>query len=290
MSIEAALAEFTAALKENTAAVRARARGSEADAGVIVMTAPVQSAPDPGGYIVPVLDPAEVSKTGAEVTIRHLEGLHRTFMRGRGRGADYFWRRVEKMRAAMEHLRAHSLYHLRDGTDRLKLYAYLICWTSGTGDFDFAFVDQRLQDGWTVAAICDEILEEHGGPEPERVAEGTHSDPPGPDIAIAPYYQAMLRHLSGWWDGEHTGVGTRIHHLGHVVACCAILIDAEFGNLLIDDRDAASPELKRLLAAFPAPRSGEEAYVDQVHMDLSEEWLDHGCFYVSADDQLQPTW
>jgi hypothetical protein len=190
----------------------------------------------------------------------------------------------------MEHLELDTLHNLQRSDDRLRFCAYLVCWISGAGEFAFDVVDRRLQDGWTVAAIRDSILEELGGPVWEKVVPAGHPLPPGPDVSIAPYYEAMLRHMSGWWEGERLCAGTRIHHLAHVVACCAIIIDAEDGKLLIDDRDTASRELGRLLAAFPAPRSKEDAYVDQAHMDLSELWLKNGSYYVSDEAQLYPVW
>jgi hypothetical protein len=52
------------------------------------------------------------------------------------------------------------------------------------------------------------------------------------------YVAASLRHLCDWLDGaEHSSdTSPPVHNLGHVMACCAILLDAqELGNL-IDDR------------------------------------------------------
>lgn len=55
-------------------------------------------------------------------------------------------------------------------------------------------------------------------------------------VAASVYYNAMLRHLFSWWDGENVAADSKVHHLGHVMACCAILLDAEAGNNLVDDR------------------------------------------------------
>ena len=50
------------------------------------------------------------------------------------------------------------------------------------------------------------------------------------------YIDAMKRHIAAWEDGEETAQDSLVHHLGHVIACAAILLDAqEVGNLL-DDR------------------------------------------------------
>lgn len=53
------------------------------------------------------------------------------------------------------------------------------------------------------------------------------------------YYAAARRHLAQWLDGEDFDPTSSVHHLGHAMACCAILLDAyEQGNL-VDDRPMA---------------------------------------------------
>jgi len=60
-------------------------------------------------------------------------------------------------------------------------------------------------------------------------------------VSSSVYYDAMFRHLLAWWDGENVASDSRIHHLAHVMACCAILIDAEVCFSLNDDRPVAGP-------------------------------------------------
>ena len=50
------------------------------------------------------------------------------------------------------------------------------------------------------------------------------------------YIDAAMRHLQAWLDGEEYAPDSRVHHLGHVMACCAIVLDAQEGGNLIDDR------------------------------------------------------
>lgn len=57
-------------------------------------------------------------------------------------------------------------------------------------------------------------------------------------VSAGIYYNAAFRHLASWWDGEREASDSGVHHLGHVMACCAILLDAEAGGQLIDDRPA----------------------------------------------------
>jgi len=50
------------------------------------------------------------------------------------------------------------------------------------------------------------------------------------------YVAAAMRHLLAWLDGEEVASDSKVHHLGHVMACCAILLDAQEGKNLEDDR------------------------------------------------------
>jgi hypothetical protein len=46
----------------------------------------------------------------------------------------------------------------------------------------------------------------------------------------------MGRHIDAWLSGEETDPVDGTHHLGNVMACCAILLDAQACGKLIDDR------------------------------------------------------
>ena len=50
------------------------------------------------------------------------------------------------------------------------------------------------------------------------------------------YYDAAMRHLMKWLDGQELDADSGVHHLGHVMACCAIILDAQASNRLSDDR------------------------------------------------------
>jgi hypothetical protein len=50
------------------------------------------------------------------------------------------------------------------------------------------------------------------------------------------YYNAAMRHLNQWFHGEDVARDSGVHHLGHAMACMAILIDAEIEDTLINDR------------------------------------------------------
>jgi hypothetical protein len=56
------------------------------------------------------------------------------------------------------------------------------------------------------------------------------------------FYDAMQRHLADWYNGEDYAHDSKIHHLGHIMASCAILLDAELHKNYNDDRDKRNPE------------------------------------------------
>lgn len=51
------------------------------------------------------------------------------------------------------------------------------------------------------------------------------------------FYDAMMRHLADWYNGEDHANDSKISHLGHIMASCAILLDSELHGNLNDDRD-----------------------------------------------------
>ena len=55
-------------------------------------------------------------------------------------------------------------------------------------------------------------------------------------IALMEYISAAQRHLLDFTDGETEASDSLCHHLGHTMACCAIMLDAIERNNMIDDR------------------------------------------------------
>jgi hypothetical protein len=57
-------------------------------------------------------------------------------------------------------------------------------------------------------------------------------------VSASIYFDAMQRHLWDWWDGRDFSNDTNppVHHLGHVMACAAIVLDAASVGKLNDDR------------------------------------------------------
>lgn len=72
------------------------------------------------------------------------------------------------------------------------------------------------------------------------------------DVPASVYISAALRHLLAWADGEETAADSGAHHLGHAMACMAILVDAQATKCLIDDRHKS-----RMVAALLAQNTKE---------------------------------
>jgi hypothetical protein len=50
------------------------------------------------------------------------------------------------------------------------------------------------------------------------------------------YVDACMRHVLAWLCGETCAPDSGVHHLGHAIACLAILLDAQACGTLHDDR------------------------------------------------------
>jgi len=50
------------------------------------------------------------------------------------------------------------------------------------------------------------------------------------------FYDAMMRHLLDWFNGENYAHDSKVHHLAHVMASCAIILDSDLHDSLNDDR------------------------------------------------------
>ena len=60
-------------------------------------------------------------------------------------------------------------------------------------------------------------------------------------VTASIFYDAMMRHLTSWYNGEDYAPDGSVHHLAHVMASCAIVLDAELHAKFNDDRDTRMP-------------------------------------------------
>lgn len=63
-------------------------------------------------------------------------------------------------------------------------------------------------------------------------------------VSASVYVSAAKRHLDAYWDGQDESDDAKVHHLGHVMACCAIMLDAMNVGKLNDDRPPKGPAAK----------------------------------------------
>lgn len=54
---------------------------------------------------------------------------------------------------------------------------------------------------------------------------------------VSVFYDAMNRHLQDWYTGEDFAKDSGIHHLAHLMADCAIMLDARNHPMMVDDRE-----------------------------------------------------
>lgn len=55
-------------------------------------------------------------------------------------------------------------------------------------------------------------------------------------VSARVYYDAAMRHLMAWWDGEKVDPKSGVDHRAHAMACLSIILDAEECGRLADDR------------------------------------------------------
>lgn len=81
-------------------------------------------------------------------------------------------------------------------------------------------------------------------------------------VRASVYYDAIMRHMFAWWEGEDIDPESGIHHTVKAMACLAILRDAERNGKLNDDRPPPckggwvaemNHQTEELLKKFPDP-------------------------------------
>lgn len=78
------------------------------------------------------------------------------------------------------------------------------------------------------------------------------------------YYDAALRHLTSWWEGEDTDPDSGLPHVVKAIACLVVLRDSQIQGNWVDDRPPKTPEgwvadlnekAKALLEKYPNPEA-----------------------------------
>lgn len=60
-------------------------------------------------------------------------------------------------------------------------------------------------------------------------------------VRMSTYYDAALRHLASWWEGEDIDPESGVSHLVKAMACLCVVRDAEIHGLVTDDRPPSPP-------------------------------------------------
>lgn len=62
------------------------------------------------------------------------------------------------------------------------------------------------------------------------------------------YIDAAMRHITAWNEREECASDSGVHHLGHAIACLAILLDAQETGNLVDNRPPSTGAYPKALA------------------------------------------
>lgn len=75
------------------------------------------------------------------------------------------------------------------------------------------------------------------------------------NVSVSTYIAAAERHIRAYWESQDKDPESGKHHLGHAMACLAILIDAGHFRKLVDDRPQPGVHSGIPLAAETLTRS-----------------------------------
>ena len=96
----------------------------------------------------------------------------------------------------------------------------------------------------------------------------------GDGVIASIYVDACMRHLAAWFAGEHAAPDSKIPHLGHALACLAILVKAEAHGKLVDDRsyDPSGAYLKLVRSLTPLVGEVQQAHAgkDPKHWTIGD--------------------
>ena len=95
-------------------------------------------------------------------------------------------------------------------------------------------------------------------------------------VKLSIYISALERHLKKYKNGEERDPRTLVHHMSSVIACAAIILDAEACGMLNDDRPPRHPTSEMIDGMMDHIAFLKELYKDQhPHQNTHEDsiWL-----------------
>jgi hypothetical protein len=88
-------------------------------------------------------------------------------------------------------------------------------------------------------------------------------------VRASVYFDAAIRHLTRWWEGEDLDPDSGMPHLIHAMACCTVIRDSQVYDNWVDDRPPKLPDgwlaklnerAAEIVAKYPNP---VEAYTEK---------------------------
>lgn len=61
-------------------------------------------------------------------------------------------------------------------------------------------------------------------------------------VRASVYYDACMRHMGAWWEGEDTDPDSGLNHVTKAIASLTVLRDAMINDCWVDDRPPRAPE------------------------------------------------
>ena len=86
-------------------------------------------------------------------------------------------------------------------------------------------------------------------------------------VRASVYYDALIRHVGAWWEGEDIDPDSGLNHITKAIATLVVLRDAMIRNKLCDDRppkcypgwvNALNKQAEALIEKYPNPK---QAYI-----------------------------
>lgn len=105
-------------------------------------------------------------------------------------------------------------------------------------------------------------------------------------VKSSTYNRALRRHLKKWWNGQNRDPITLVRELASVMACCAIIIDAELCGKLTDDRPPRADMEGCLKEAAKVAAHLKQLFKDHHPVQYTQE--EHGAPRVLESGPIVP--
>lgn len=92
-------------------------------------------------------------------------------------------------------------------------------------------------------------------------------------VRASVYVDAVLRHVGAWFEGEDLDPDSGVPHLGHALACLAVLVDAQAAGRLRDDRQYPGGYRKLIETLTPLVNELRDRHFDRQPVHFTIETL-----------------